>query len=99
MKNVCKFISGADVDSLREGKSNHEKAKACEVFLGRFRSHYDQAFQSLDDTGRTRIEALLDSQAMRILMGRRCKHATYEALAKSLHQELQDLLQFLQGQM
>ena len=88
VKHICKFINIGDVETLREGKQNHKKAVECQNFLIQFRDFYAEAIAMLGDVASTRILALLDSQAVRILMGRKCKYSTYEQLANAVHDHI-----------
>ena len=88
VKKVCKFINLGDIESLREGKNHHNKALACQEFLKQFREHYAHVLERICDASSTRILALLDSQAVRILLSKKCKFKSYAEVANQLHEDL-----------
>jgi hypothetical protein len=88
VKCVCKFVHAGEVEQLREGKPNHVKAKACDAFLQGFRSTYSAQLVMVGMDVKTELLARLDSQAARILLGKKCKFSTFGELGFNLHDML-----------
>ena len=88
IKHISKFVTYSDVESLKEGKTNHQKALACEAVLKEFRDRHREWLQQAPSEKATGILTKLDSQAARILLNKRCKFASYEALTSALAAEM-----------
>ena len=88
IKKVCRYISGSEVEQLKEGKHGFNKATKCENFLREWRSYYQRQLEQLDATTRTRVLALLDSQTIRILLGKKCKYQDLQGVSDALVEEM-----------
>ena len=84
VKNVFKYIGVGEVDGLRPGRVKHQAALECEAVLVGFRDRYRSQLAAMSSDARTAILTKLDTQACRLLLGKKCKHTSYEALQGSL---------------
>ena len=92
VKHICRFISCADLEQLREGKPKHAKARECEAQLQAFRASHKDLLDFATQEARTAIFTKFDTQAARILLGKKCKHTTYEDLVKAMNQQALDVV-------
>ena len=73
---------------FERGKTNNQKALVCEGVLMEFRERHRTWLQQAPSEKATAILTKLDSQAARILLNKRCKFASYEALTAALAAEM-----------
>ena len=82
--HVCKFVSPGEVESLRAGKANHAKAQECESMLRQFRSQHAAHLEALPPAARTELLTRVDCQAVRLMLGKKCKFKNYVHLLSEL---------------